>query len=200
MGARKSDRAAKRLAVLEAATRLFLERGVHRATMTELAESLNLTKPALYNYFRSKDEILVACVHLANEYTSAALAEVEALEGTGFERMRAFVERYVGVCILEYGACMNRIDDRDLPDPVRDEIRRIDRVIDQRVRALIERGVEDESIVKCDVRLTTFAIMGSMQWISRWYRPDGSLGAEEIAAEFTKRLMASLSPGNGLPA
>ena len=40
---------------------LFLEQGYHRATLNEVAERLNITKPALYNYFRGKDEILFEC-------------------------------------------------------------------------------------------------------------------------------------------
>jgi len=191
---RKSDREAKSLSVVEAATRLFLERGVHRATMSEIAQHLNITKPALYNYFHSKDSILSACIQLADRQTSQALANAEALDARGFDKVRAFITEYVSVSTTAYGACLNRIDDRDLEDAVREQLRSVNRIIDHRVRALIAAGVADGSIVECDVRLTTFAIMGAIQWISRWYRHDGPLSPEEIAAEYSKRLMASLTP------
>ena len=58
---RRRARDEKREAVLRTAVQLFLEQGYHRTTLNEVAERLNITKPALYNYFRSKDEILFEC-------------------------------------------------------------------------------------------------------------------------------------------
>jgi len=160
--------------------------------MSELASYLNITKPSLYNYFRSKDDIITECVHLAFVYSSAALNEAEALDGTGYDRVHLFIKKYALVSMQKYGACINRIDDRDLRDDVRQEIRRVNRSIDQRVRAMIHGGTLDGSIVACDVRLTTFAIMGAIQWISRWYRTDGPISPDDITKEYTERLTASL--------
>ena len=56
---RRRARDEKREAVLRTAVQLFLEQGYHGTTLNDVAERLNITKPALYNYFRSKDEILL---------------------------------------------------------------------------------------------------------------------------------------------
>jgi AcrR family transcriptional regulator len=58
---RRRARDEKREAVLRTAVALFLEQGYHRVTLNDVAERLNITKPALYNYFRGKDEILFEC-------------------------------------------------------------------------------------------------------------------------------------------
>src|ERR1700691_193536 len=55
---RRRARDEKREAVLRTALQSFLEQGYHRATLNDVAERLNITKPALYNYFRGKDDIL----------------------------------------------------------------------------------------------------------------------------------------------
>jgi AcrR family transcriptional regulator len=191
--ARQKERAVKRHAVLRAATRLFLERGWHRATMQELAERLNITKPALYNYFTSKDDVLKHCILLNNEKTEAAFAAAEALPGNGLDRLRVFLKHYVGVSTSESGACVNRIDDREMQKDLRQEFVSIKRAIDSRVRMLIEAGIKDGSIVPCDVRITTFAMMGAIQWISRWYRRDGPLTREEIGEEFAIRLTSGVA-------
>ncbi len=58
---RRRDRDAKREAVLRTAVQLLLEQGYHRATLNEVAQRLNITKPAIYNDFGGKDEILFEC-------------------------------------------------------------------------------------------------------------------------------------------
>jgi AcrR family transcriptional regulator len=194
MDARQEERDQKRQAVLRTATRLFLERGWNKATMQELAERLHITKPALYNYFPSKEDILRHCILLNDEMTSEAFAAAEGLPGSGLERLRLFLELYAAVSTSERGAFVNRIDDRELPEDLLKTFRSIKRVIDDRVRRMVLQGVEDGSVAPCDVRLTTFALMGAIQSISRWYRPDGPLSGQEIAAEFTERLVAGLAP------
>lgn len=191
--ARQQERDVKKQAVLRVATRLFLERGWHQATMQELGDRLNVTKPALYNYFLSKEDILRQCILINNEITTAAFVAAEAYRGEGIDRLRIFLERYVAVSTSDTGACVNRIDDRELPDELRTEFIAIKRAIDLRARALVVAGIKDGSIVPCDVRMATFVFMGAVQWISRWYRPDGPLTSEEIAREYSVRLVSGLA-------
>src|SRR5882724_13115388 len=51
----------KRRMALETAARAFNERGFYKTSLDDIAAELNVTKAALYYYFRSKDEILYEC-------------------------------------------------------------------------------------------------------------------------------------------
>ena len=53
----RSRRAGSREAIVEAAERLFLERGFGAVSMDELAEAAGLARRTLYNQFASKEEI-----------------------------------------------------------------------------------------------------------------------------------------------
>ena len=53
-------RASSRETLAEAACELFLEQGYHRTTLNDVADRLNITKPALYNYFGGKDGLYAA--------------------------------------------------------------------------------------------------------------------------------------------
>jgi AcrR family transcriptional regulator len=46
-----------RARVLNAAAKVFAERGYHRATMDDVARSIGVSKGAIYLYFRSKEEL-----------------------------------------------------------------------------------------------------------------------------------------------
>ncbi len=61
---RRRDPATKREAVLATAAQLFLEQSYSRTSLNDVAERLNITKPALYHYFRNKEEILLECYRL----------------------------------------------------------------------------------------------------------------------------------------
>ncbi|MBV8730837.1 MAG: helix-turn-helix transcriptional regulator, partial [Acidobacteriia bacterium] len=61
---RRRDPATKREAVLKMAAQLFLEKSYARTSLNDVADRLKITKPALYHYFQSKEEILLECYRL----------------------------------------------------------------------------------------------------------------------------------------
>ena len=83
----------KRDAVLQTAAHLFLEHGFGKTSMSLLASRLQITKPALYYYFRNKEEILVECYR-------AGIADIEGHldrssdDGSGMERLKQYVHAY----------------------------------------------------------------------------------------------------------
>jgi AcrR family transcriptional regulator len=190
---RRRARDAKKLAVLRTAAQLFIEVGYHRATLTDVAAHLNITKPALYNYFRSKEEILDECYRLGQELVEASIAEIERAGGDGLTKLRKLIRAYALVMTVDFGMCQVRLDDRELSDEARARVREAKRKDDRAFRTYIREGVSDGSILPCDPKLSAFAIAGSLNWIGHWYRPDGKLSAEAIAEEFAIRLTDGLA-------
>jgi AcrR family transcriptional regulator len=64
-----------RTRILESAHRVFSEKGYREATMDEIAEGVDLSKPALYRYYQSKEELFREIFRLFNQATSKALRE-----------------------------------------------------------------------------------------------------------------------------
>ena len=190
---RQRDRDAKREAVLRTAVRLFLEQGYHRATLTEVAERLNITKPALYNYFRGKDEILFECWTLGQDAVFGCAATIDASGGAGLAKLREFVRSYARLMTTDYGQSLARFDIRDMSHRHAAVARSAKRRIDTVFRGYVAEGVADGSIIRCDPKLTAFAIAGSLNWIGHWYRPGGALGADEIAESFVEQLTGGLA-------
>jgi len=184
----------KRDAVLQTAAKLYLEKGYHKTSMSELAARLNITKPALYYYFRNKEDLLVGCYRAGIESIEASLREAGDCKGTGLERLRAYVESYAtAIATTDFGRCVPTLDDAELSSPARRQVRDLKRRIDAAIRANIEQGIADGSIVPCNAKLATFAIAGAINWIGTWYKPGGGLGAAEIVSEFSRLLMSGLA-------
>jgi AcrR family transcriptional regulator len=190
---RRRARDEKRDAVLRTAVQLFLEQGYHRATLNEVAERLNITKPALYNYFRGKEEILFECWALGQERVDDFIAGIDAAGGTGLAKLRKLVHAYAEVMTTDYGASLVRFDPRDLTDKNSRTVRAAKRGIDRTFRKYIAEGIADGSIRPCDPKMTAFVIAGSLNWIGHWFQRDGAMSAEAIAGEFTERLTEGLA-------
>lgn len=190
---RRRARDEKREAVLRTAVQLFLEQGYHRATLNEVAERLNITKPALYNYFRGKDEILFECWSIGAELVDAVIAEIDAGGGSGLMKLRKLVHAYAEVMATDFGASIVRFDVRDLTSRNAKGARAAKKRIDATFRAYITAGIADGSIKRCDDKLAAFAIAGSLNWIGHWYQRGGALSPSEVADEFTVRLTEGLA-------
>ncbi len=190
---RRRARDEKRDAVLRMAVRMFLEEGYHRTPLAKVADRLNITKPALYNYFRSKEEILHELYRIGAEQYETSFGRVERGEGDGLHKLRALIRAYVHIITTDSGMCFARLDDRELGEEARAQVRRSKRRYDTAFRAQIAAGVDDGSIRPCNPKLAAFAIIGALNGIADWYRAGGELSVEAIAEEFALTLTDGLA-------
>jgi AcrR family transcriptional regulator len=191
---RESDRREKREAVLRTAAQAFCEQGVRATSLDDIAERLHVTKPTLYHYFRNKDEILAECVGVGLAMIDEAIAEVVGEDSSALDRLKAALHRYAEIMTMDFGMCLNRIGEAELPPASRKALRAHKRKIDERIRGLIEEGVADGSIRASDVRLTAFTVAGALNWIARWYDSEGPLTPDEIARTCVDVLVHGLAP------
>ncbi|WP_454919190.1 TetR/AcrR family transcriptional regulator [Xanthobacter sediminis] len=193
-GQRRRNKALKREAVLKTASRLFNEKGFHATSLDEVARLLNVTKPTIYHYFKSKDEVLFECCRLGLEMVETAAAQAIAAKGSGLDRLRALMEKYAEVMTMDFGKSVTRTSDAELSPESRIILRQVKSQIDHALRASIEAGISDGSIAPCDVRNAAFTIAGALNWIARWYEPDGPLSAAEVAKQTAGFLIHGLAP------
>ena len=183
----------KRDAVLQTAAHLFLEQGYRKTSMGELANWLKITKPALYHYFRNKEEILVTCYQYGIAAIESGLDGALVSHGTGLNKVQAYIEAYATAVVShEFGRCVAMLDDSSLSASARREVRNLKRRIDTSIRGYIQDGMVDGSIAPCNAKLASFAIAGAINWIGTWYQPGGALTAAEIGQEFASLLTHGL--------
>ena len=65
--------AAKRELILEAAGRLFAEKGYHRTTTKDIAEASDVSEGTIYNYFSSKEDLLFGILKVVRNTMSGVL-------------------------------------------------------------------------------------------------------------------------------
>lgn len=180
---REQQREAKRNAVLQAAAQLFNERGFHATSLDDIAARLNVTKPTLYYYVKNKDEILLQCVGKGLEMMLEGIAASRAAGGKAIDQLMTCMQVYARIVTQDFGMCLIRVGDEQVPPESRKELRRLKSAIDQEFRRLVAEGVAEGSIQPCDPKITAFVIAGALSWIGRWYQPGCEYTAEQVAQQ-----------------
>lgn len=186
----------KRDAVLHTAVRMFLERSYARTSMNDVATQLSITKPALYHYFRNKEEILVEIYRLGTDLIDEMLDGIEAEQRPGLDKVADFISGYIRIVAGDFGRAVIRLDDGELSKAGRKVVRGRKREIDHRLRALIEGGVKDGSIALCDAKIAAFLLAGAIHGMASWYEPSGPMKLEAITQEYVRMLTSGLATGD----
>ena len=180
---REQQREAKRNAVLQAAAQLFNERGFHATSLDDIAARLNVTKPTLYYYVKNKDEILLQCVRQGLDMMLEGIEASRAAGGKAIDQLMTCMQVYARIVTMDFGMCLIRVGDEQLPPESRKELRRLKSAIDQEFRRLVAEGVAEGSLQPCDPKMTAFVIAGALSWIGRWYQPGGEYTPEQVAQQ-----------------
>jgi AcrR family transcriptional regulator len=89
-------RAERERQMLDVAERVFGERGYRAASMDEIAERCGISKPMLYEYFGSKDGLLLACIARSqtelHEVTQKAIAGATTARDVLWRGMAAYFD------------------------------------------------------------------------------------------------------------
>ncbi|MDA8520249.1 TetR/AcrR family transcriptional regulator [Acidovorax sp. NCPPB 4044] len=86
---------ARRDAILEVASQVFLEMGFERASIAEIVKRIGGSKSTIYGYFPSKESLFLAVAHAAGErHLAASIAEMQSYNGQDLEAaLRSFSVR-----------------------------------------------------------------------------------------------------------
>jgi AcrR family transcriptional regulator len=182
----------RRIEILKSAAAAFRRRGYHGASVEEIAEALHMTKGSLYYYFRNKEEILYFCHDYSLDILLDLLKDVEAEGRSPEEKLRRLIVAFVHMIIDELHGTALTMDLQALsPRALRRIIAKRDR-FDRGVRRVLQEGMDAGVFRRGDVKLRTFAILGAVNWISRWFDPRGTAASEEIGQAFADHLVGGL--------
>ena len=184
----------RRVEILKSAAAAFRRRGYHGASMGEIAQALRMTKGSLYYYFKDKEEILFFCHDYSLDILLDLLARVQKEGGPPEDRLRTLIEAFVHMIIDELQGTALTMDLRALsPRLLKKVIAKRDR-FDRGIRRIIAEGMATGAFAPGDSKLRAFAILGALNWITRWFDPKGPARSDQIGHTFADFLLAGLRP------
>lgn len=174
----------KRRLLVSEAGRAFSENGFHNTSLDDIASALGITKTIVYHYFKNKQDILMECFAIGFEVADDALEQALAASTDGLGRVEIFVRHYVESVASATGACAATLEMKSVPPEERPRIQAEKRAFDNRLRELVQAGIDDGSIDAIDPMLAVNWIMGAAQTVPRWFRSDRRLTATDVATQY----------------
>lgn len=192
-GARRSEiSAATRIEILKSAAAAFRKLGYHGATVEQIAAALRMKKGNLYYYFKNKEEILFACHEYSHDRLQELLDDAVRSTAPAEAKLRRLITGAVHVILDELHGTALLLDLEALsPAHLKAVVHRRDR-FDRGMRLIIEEGMATGAFAPGDPKLLGFAMLGALNWISRWFNPRGPSSSDEIATRFADYLIAGL--------
>jgi AcrR family transcriptional regulator len=185
--------ASTRVDILKSAAKAFRRLGYHGATVEQIAAALHMKKGNLYYYFKNKEEILFACHQYSLDRLTQLLEEIDSSGAGADVKLRRLIDAFVHTILDELHGTALFLDLEALsPAHLKAVITRRD-AFDKGVRRVIEEGMAAGVFAAGDAKLLAFALFGAVNWIPRWYSPDGPSSSHAIAGIFADFFVAAFS-------
>ena len=193
--------------ILRTAARLFQQRGYDATSMNDVAAALKLSKGGLYHHFQSKDEILFEIMKHAMEITEErVLAPVRGIVHPD-DRLRALIRLHVELVLSPRDREITVMlhENHPLPAALRKRINHRKKEYVHFVESLIadvQKNAQKDAQREADrtrpakgavsPRAAAFALLGMINWIYQWYKPEGELQANNVIPQFTELLFGGI--------
>jgi AcrR family transcriptional regulator len=185
--------------ILRTAARLFQQRGYDATSMNDVAAALKLSKGGLYHHFQSKDEILFEIMDHAMQITDERVVNPVRGIADPEERLRALIRLHIGVVLSPRDREITVMlhENHPLPPALRKRInsRKKDYIhFLENLMAEVQNKsrLTNQSKAKVSPRAAAFALLGMINWIYQWYKPEGELQAQTLIPQFTELIFGGI--------
>jgi AcrR family transcriptional regulator len=184
--------------ILRTAARLFQQQGYDATSMNDVAAALKLSKGGLYHHFESKDEILFHIMSHAMQITEERVINVvrrmdaPSRDTSGMditeERLRTLIRLHIEVVLSPEDREITVMlhENHPLPPALRRKINARKKDYVHFVENLVA-DVQRKRATRSPVtpRAAAFALVGMINWIYQWYKPDGALTGDALVQQYT---------------
>jgi AcrR family transcriptional regulator len=182
--AQSADSKQKLREICRIAARIFYEKGYDGASMQDIAEAVKLTKAGLYHHVGSKDRLLFEIMNYGMDILDeTVLARVKDIADPK-EKLRQTIIGHIDLIVrardLEITVILH--ENRSLKGALRKKINARKRKYIDYLEGLIEQ-VQERANARPAISppLAAFALLGMINWLYQWFRPEGPTRQHELA-------------------
>jgi AcrR family transcriptional regulator len=185
----------RRARVTEISAEIFSRRGFRATSMNEIAAAAGLSKPTLYHYFRSKEELLVRIYSDVLDESLTLGQRTVADAASALDAIRDLIRSRV-VYTCEHQALLKVCfeEEHELPTELAEEVLRRRRAFERLFVAALERHLAEHPEVRLPMTPKVYVNMclGAVNWCYKWYRPAGPSSPHELGRQLGTALTAAL--------
>jgi AcrR family transcriptional regulator len=165
---------------------LFNKYGYASTSMRQICRGIGIRESSLYHYIRSKEDLLY---HICEQSMLLSLEAIEAITNLNSRpdfKLKKMIETHITTIAENANEHSTML--KELRSLGRSNQRKIIKLRD-RYEALFRKVIADcvhQRVFRdVDVKITTLALLGMMNWLIHWYAAEGPMKSEEIARIFS---------------
>lgn len=157
--------------ILKVAAKVFRAKGYRTATLNDIADEFGFTRAALYYYFKSKEDILVAVIEGAGADMLRGVEDAMALPAPPAEKVGRILASHAELILSNvniFGVYLAEM--KSLPPRVRERFESGERRFVEHLASVIQEGIDDGEFDDVPSKLTALSLSGMANSAVRWYR------------------------------
>jgi AcrR family transcriptional regulator len=187
----RRDAVATREAIIEAAARVFQTKGYHAASVQDIADAVGILKGSLYHHFESKEELLYLIVKEPRARLYKTVADIVADDAPAGDKLRRALLAHLEAFAEHYPHLFVYLRERE---EMKRRFRGAPKEYERYWQQILREGVKSgEFRADLDVDVVSYGLLGMVNWLYKWYDPNGRLSVREIAAQFSTMALAGLT-------
>jgi AcrR family transcriptional regulator len=168
----------RRDSIIRTAIAIFSRDGYNGTTLERIANELFITKAAVYHYFSSKQEILDAICERSSLATYDAIVDAAEIDGEPEARLRRMLGAWA--CMNQPGFTVLMRYLEEVSAPILAEVQRRGKDVEAMLRVVVDDGTKAGTFAPPDPHITVFGMLGAINYMYTWFKPDGRLPPEEV--------------------
>ena len=187
--AQLTDAKQKLREICRVAARVFYEKGYDGASMQDIAAAVGLTKAGLYHHVGSKDRLLFEIMNYGMDILDENVIQKVKGVADARERLRQTIIGHIDLIVRARDQEITVIlhENRSLRGALRKKINTRKRAYIQLLEEMIAKAQEQAGAPPLiSPRLGAFALLGMINWLYQWYRPEGAIKQNELAQAYAE--------------
>ncbi len=194
------------LSLLDAAAESFTKLGYAAASIDIIAREIGVTKGSVYYHYRSKGDLFLA-VHKRAMVLNfrAQLPVVQLQDISATKKLERMIYNHAMLMMDQFyyqRVTVQGVELHQSSSTTPSEREALDQVVAMRdayenlFRQVLADGAEQGDFSESDFRLASRAILGSLNWITMWYRPragDSTDYKEHVASQLTRQAISGVT-------
>ena len=185
--------------ILAQSQSILKEKGYAATSVRDIAKVLEMEPASLYSHFKNKEDILkITCFEMADKF-ELAVKEVNDIYFNAAEKLRMAIKLHVEILTQNLDSAIIFIRDwRNLTGDTLEQFVSKRNLYEEGFKEIVQTGIDEGVFKETDKKFATLTILSSVNWIVEWYKPNGTLSAEQIADKLSNFILSGLEKDNSI--
>jgi len=163
----------RRKRFFQTALQLIKEKGFKAMSMQDLADHLGCHKTNIYNYVKSKQDLLDTLLFEISNKFHEGIADIETSAYPPMEKLKAVVALHVRITVAHpYQVALLVHEWRHLKPERQQEFLEFRNTYEQKLQSILKEGIQEGILDIDNLEFTTNCMLSSIRWLYSWYNPN----------------------------